>query len=51
MPAESLSAAQHELLECGGQVAVIGADIGVVAAAFGQIHPQLVGDGAGQLDG
>ena len=48
---QSLPAPQHEFFECGGQVAVIGADVGVVAAAFGQIHPQLVGDGAGQLDG
>ena len=49
--AQSLAAAQHELLEGGGQLGVVGADVGGVAAAIAQVLPQLVGDGAGQLDG
>jgi hypothetical protein len=48
---EPLAAAQHELFERGRQAAVVGADVCGVAATLAEILPQLVGDGAGQLNG
>ena len=46
-----LAAAQHELLERGGQIGVVGADVGGVGATLGQVLPKLIGDRARQLDG
>ena len=39
--AQPLAAAQHELFEGGGQLGVVGADVGGVAAAIAEIVPQL----------
>jgi hypothetical protein len=51
MPGAAVSTAQHEFLEGGGQLGVVGADVSGVTATTAEILPQLVGDGAGQLDG
>ena len=48
---QPLAPAQHELLERRGELGVVGADVGAEAAALFEIRPQLVGHGAGQLDG
>ena len=48
---QPLAAAKYELLKGSGQFAVVGADVGALAAAVGKIGPQLLGDGTGQLDG
>ena len=49
--AQPFTAAQHELFERGGQFRVIRADISGIAATTAEVLPQLIGDGARQLDG
>ena len=48
---QPLAAAKHELLQGSGQFAIVDAHVGALVAAVGKIGPQLLGDGAGQLDG
>ena len=49
--AQPLTTAQHEFFEGGGELRVVGADVCDVTATLAEILPQLVGDGACQLDG
>ena len=49
--AQPFTTAQHEFFEGGGELRVVGADVCGVAATIAEILAQLVGDGAGQLDG
>ena len=48
---QSLAPAEHEIFEPAGQRVVVGAQVSGFAATVVQIPSQLVGDGAGHLDG
>ena len=47
--AKSLTTAQDEFFERADQHAVVGADVGGIAASGAHVLAKLVGDGAGQL--
>ena len=49
--AQPLAAAENEVLQPGDQGVVVAADVRRIRTAVVQIPAQLVGDGAGQLDG
>jgi hypothetical protein len=47
----ALAAAKDEFLQRRGQFAELGTHVAAFAAALCEVRPQLIGDGAGQLDG
>src|ERR1700722_166212 len=49
--AQSLAAAENEVLQAGDQGVIVASDVRRIRSAVTQMPAQLVGDGVGQLDG